>query len=77
MCHGIIAFQNIFLFLTGVKQVGVLSPTLFYIYIDKLLLKLKESDYGCHLNGIYMGALAYADDITITCPESDVDFINC
>ena len=23
----------------------------------------------CHLNGIYMGALAYADDITITCPS--------
>ena len=51
------------------KQGGVLSPTLFSIYIDKLLLKLKESGYGCHLNGIYMGALAYADDITITCPS--------
>ena len=32
----------------------------YLIYIDKLLLKL---------NGIYMGALAYADDITITCPS--------
>ena len=53
----------------GVKQGGVLSPTLFSLYIDKLLLKLKESGYGCHLNGIYMGALAYADDITITCPS--------
>ena len=40
-----------------------------YNYIDKLLLKLKESGYGCHLNGIYMGALAYADDITITYPN--------
>ena len=27
-----------------------------------LLLKLKESGYGCHLNGIYMGGLAYADE---------------
>ena len=62
-------FSKYFSVFNGVKQGGVLSPTLFYIYIDKLLLKLKESGYGCHLNGIYIGALAYADDITITCPS--------
>ena len=62
-------FSKYFSVSNGVKQGGVLSPTLFSMYIDKLLLKLKESGYGCHLNGIYMGALAYADDITITCPS--------
>ena len=51
----------------GVKQGGVLSPPLFSIYIYKLLFKLKKSRYGCHLKGIYMGAFAYVDDITITC----------
>ena len=40
-----------------------------YLFINKLLIQLKESGYGCHLNGIYMGALAYADDITITFPS--------
>ena len=69
VCHGIIVFSKYVSVSNGVKQGGVLSPTLFSIYIDKLLLKLKESGYGCHLNGIYMGALAYADDITITCPS--------
>ena len=50
-------------------QGGVLSPILFSIYIDRLLLLLKKSGIGCHLNGTYCGALAYADDITISCPS--------
>ena len=27
------------------------------------------SGYGCHLDGVYAGALSYADDITISCPS--------
>lgn len=53
----------------GVKQGGVLSAILFSLYIDPLLMKLQESGYGCHINGIYTGALSYADDITISCPS--------
>ena len=53
----------------GVKQGGVISPTLFNLYIDRLLLKLKKSGIGCNMNGVYMGALSYADDITITSPS--------
>ena len=33
------------------------------------MILLKESRIGCHLNGTYSGALAYADDITISCPS--------
>ena len=32
-----------------------------------LLILLKTSGIGCHLNGTYCCALAYADDITISC----------
>ena len=53
----------------GVKQGGVISPIFFSIYIDPLLLQLRNSGYGCHLNGVYMGALSYADDITLIAPS--------
>ena len=49
----------------GVKQGGVISPILFSKYIDPLLLKLRNSGYDCHLSGVYMEALSYADDITL------------
>ena len=35
--------------------------------IDGLLIRLQKSGVGCHMNNIYMGALSYADDITISC----------
>ena len=53
----------------GVKQGGVISPILFYLYIDILLLHFQRSGSGCHINNTYMGALSYADDITLISPS--------
>ena len=47
----------------------VISPIDFSIYIDLLLLQLRNSGYGCDLNGVYRGALSYADDITLIAPS--------
>ena len=49
----------------GVKQGGVL----FTLYIDNLLIKLKQSEVGCFFKDTYVGALSYADDITLFCPS--------
>ena len=53
----------------GVKQGGVISPVLFNLYLDNLLISLKQSGLGCHINGTYMSVLGYADDITLACPS--------
>ena len=58
-----------FTVMNGVKQGGVLSPVLFAVYTDGLLLRLQESGIGCHMGGHYGGALAYADDITLISPS--------
>ena len=52
----------------GVKQGGVLSPTLFCIFFDELLRMLENSGVGCYLGHRFMGALSYADDVALIAP---------
>ena len=52
----------------GVRQGAVLSPSLFSLYMDKLLISLEASDYGCHVGNFFYGASAYADDLILLSP---------
>ena len=61
------SLSSVFNISNGVKQGGVLSPTLFCIYIDNLLQNLKESRYGCKVGDVYVGCIAYADDVLLLC----------
>ena len=38
-------------------------------HLKKLLVTLKNSGLGCHINGTYMEVLSYTDDITLSCPS--------
>lgn len=57
-----------FLASNGVKQGGVLSPVLFCIYMDGLLQRLASVGVGCYMGDLFVGALAYADDIVLVAP---------
>jgi len=53
----------------GVKQGAIISPILFNVYLDALLVKLHKPGVGCHIAGCYVGALAYADDLVLLTPS--------
>ena len=61
--------SNTFSVHNGVKQGGVLSPTLFSIYFDTLLCELSSSGQGCYIGSKFMGAFAYADDLVLLSPN--------
>ena len=56
----------------GVKQGSVLSPVLFLLVIDPILLALKNKPCGLNICGLYLGAFCHADDIhTLASSKSD------
>ena len=38
----------------SVKQGGVISPIFFNIYLDPMLIQLRESRIGCHINNVLL-----------------------
>ena len=41
----------------GVKQGGVLSPILFTIYIDNMIIQLRKLNIGCKICNSFLGVL--------------------
>ncbi len=52
----------------GVKQGGVLSPLLFAVYIDGLIIRLEETGVGCHMGIRFIGTLVFVDDLKLLTP---------
>ncbi len=60
--------SEIFSVVNGTKQGAILSCSLFCVYLDELLLEIRDSGYGCKIGNKFVGALSYADDISLSSP---------
>jgi len=56
-----------FQILAGVRQGGVLSPSLFAVFTDSIVCKLRLAGDGASIGRHYLGCVLYADDIMLVC----------
>ena len=41
------------------------SPALWSLYLDNLSKELRQLGVGCHVGGLYVGVVVYADDVLL------------
>ncbi|XP_045455616.1 uncharacterized protein LOC123665347 [Melitaea cinxia] len=49
----------------GVRQGGLTSPTLFNLYMDDLIVALSRQHVDCHVDGVCVNNISYADDMVL------------
>ena len=49
----------------GVRQVGILSPKIFSVYIDDLSDKFVKCEVGCYIDNLCMNLVMYSHDICL------------
>ena len=55
----------------GTRQGSVASPAFWSVYLDPLFALLRESGFGCHIGGVFVGVVGYADDLLLLAPTRD------
>ena len=67
-CRWMDSYSEYFPIPSGVRQGGILSPYLWAVYVDDLIIKLRESGYGCYIASIFVACVLYADDVALMSP---------
>lgn len=49
----------------GTRQGGIMSPTLFAVFINDVIVHLQKSSLGCHIRNLCLNAFMYADDLLL------------
>jgi hypothetical protein len=69
LCNAVVRWDNavsrLFHPSCGVRQGGVLSPVLFAMYVDNIIINLLNSGHGCHIGSMFFGCIMYADDLVL------------
>jgi exonuclease III len=58
-------FSSVFFMKSGVGQGRINSPWFFNVYINDLIVNLRNSGFGCYIGCLYAGCLFFADDILL------------
>jgi hypothetical protein len=53
----------------GTRQGSVASPAFWSLYLDPLFKELRAAGVGCHLAGVFVGVVGYADDLILLAPS--------
>ena len=55
----------------GTRQGSVASPAFWCVYLDELFTELRRAGVGCHVAGLFVGVVGYADDLLLLAPSRD------
>ncbi|KAG7306786.1 hypothetical protein JYU34_008224 [Plutella xylostella] len=59
------AYSNPYRLECGVRQGGLTSPKLFNLYMNALIEGLSSTHVGCHIGGVCLNNISYADDMVL------------
>ena len=68
---GRVCTSNLFNISNGTRQGSVASPAFWSVYLDPLFSQLREAGIGCHVAGMYVGVVGYADDLLLLAPSRE------
>ena len=60
-----------FKIVNGTRQGAIASPDLWSVYLDPLLKDLRRLGVGCHVGNLFIGVVAYADDLLLLAPNRE------